>query len=640
MIAIGLVALIGIPNNNSKIKNASYNRRNIAERKKISTDKSEGYRRQKRDAELVTQWGQDPVHQIWGEVDDQCPGIPTDKKCKYPVVNGEDYKTLEDLVAVCNPSSDILSIEEQNWWNDTDKPIHELPDSIKDNTTLIIAGCIFGTLWLFVAVAIICDDFFVPSLEAISEKLDLSEDVAGATFMAAGSSAPELFTSLAAATSESDVGVGTIVGSAVFNLLVIVALSSALSGKILNLDWRPLARDSTFYTFSIVVLIVFAWDGLVEWWEALILVLLYFTYVGTMVFNERLMNFLVKVEESFNKCRKKSVDDASVTRPSQRDSHRFTHTEKKEKNNSVIVSKLSLIINGRIEGVNVTHQGSKSSLPEEHVSASASKASSKAVSEPGKEESVESTESAEKMNITPCFAEGFSLKIGLLPPKREREGITGTFLLIFNWILFVLSLPIYIIYTITIPRCDTPERRKWYLVSFFSAILWIVAISFGMLECVELMGEILGINHFTMGLVVIAVGTSIPDALSSILVARDGFGDMAVSNAIGSNVFDINLGLGAPFLIYTAIKKVPVSLLSMKQWCVYNSLTPTNSNLSILPHVKFGFVLIIILTITLILFKNCKFQLEKKTGAGLFSLYVIFLAYAFTQELICNSYNC
>ena len=42
------------------------------------------------------------------------------------------------------------------------------------------------------AIAIICDDFFVPSLEAISEKLDLSEDVAGATFMAAGSSAPEL----------------------------------------------------------------------------------------------------------------------------------------------------------------------------------------------------------------------------------------------------------------------------------------------------------------------------------------------------------------------------------------------------------------------------------------------------------------
>ena len=52
----------------------------------------------------------------------------------------------------------------------------------------------------------------MPSLEAISEKLDLSEDVAGATFMAAGSSAPELFTSVAGVGVGSDVGVGTIVG--------------------------------------------------------------------------------------------------------------------------------------------------------------------------------------------------------------------------------------------------------------------------------------------------------------------------------------------------------------------------------------------------------------------------------------------
>ncbi len=46
----------------------------------------------------------------------------------------------------------------------------------------------------------------------------------------------------------------------------------------------------------------------------------------------------------------------------------------------------------------------------------------------------------------------------------------------------------------------------------------------------------------------------IQDCLSSILVARDGFGNMAVSNAIGSNVFDINLGIGLPFLIAIAIK--------------------------------------------------------------------------------------
>merc|ERR1711865_802666 len=47
----------------------------------------------------------------------------------------------------------------------------------------------------------------------------------------------------------------------------------------------------------------------------------------------------------------------------------------------------------------------------------------------------------------------------------------------------------------------------------------------------------------------VAAGTSIPDALGSIAVAREGHGDMAVSNAIGSNVFDIFLGLGLPWFL-------------------------------------------------------------------------------------------
>lgn len=57
------------------------------------------------------------------------------------------------------------------------------------------------------------------------------------------------------------------------------------------------------------------------------------------------------------------------------------------------------------------------------------------------------------------------------------------------------------------------------------------------------------------------------DALSSVLVARDGYGDMAVSNAIGSNVFDINLGLGLPFLIRIAIDQgSPIVLLDGEEF--------------------------------------------------------------------------
>ncbi|XP_075262242.1 sodium/potassium/calcium exchanger 2-like [Convolutriloba macropyga] len=163
-------------------------------------------------------------------------------------------------------------------------------------------------IWVFIGLAIICDDFFVPSLEIISERLNLTEDVAGATFMAAGSSAPELFTSIAGVSFESDVGVGTIVGSAIFNLLIIIALSAALSKEVLHLDWRPLARDSLFYACSIFMFIGFAWDGELLLWECGVLFFSYCVYVAVMFVNQPLMRLLTAIGRCCSKVGPQSVD--------------------------------------------------------------------------------------------------------------------------------------------------------------------------------------------------------------------------------------------------------------------------------------------------------------------------------------------
>ena len=58
-----------------------------------------------------------------------------------------------------------------------------------------------------------------------------------------------------------------------------------------------------------------------------------------------------------------------------------------------------------------------------------------------------------------------------------------------------------------------------------------------------------------MGLTVLAAGTSVPDLLSSVIVARMGAeGDMAVSSYIGSNIFDILVGLPLPWLIFALVQ--------------------------------------------------------------------------------------
>ena len=86
---------------------------------------------------------------------------------------------------------------------------------------------VFLFAYAFVGLAIICDDYLVMSLERVCEKLHVREDVAGATFMAFGSAAPEIVvnavTTLKQASADpssggavedvASIGVGAIIGS-------------------------------------------------------------------------------------------------------------------------------------------------------------------------------------------------------------------------------------------------------------------------------------------------------------------------------------------------------------------------------------------------------------------------------------------
>ena len=64
-------------------------------------------------------------------------------------------------------------------------------------------------------------------------------------------------------------------------------------------------------------------------------------------------------------------------------------------------------------------------------------------------------------------------------------------------------------------------------------------------------GAVAGISDVVMGYTFLAAGTSVPDLMSSVIVARQGLGDMAVSSSIGSNIFDITFGLHLPWLIWS-----------------------------------------------------------------------------------------
>ena len=210
------------------------------------------------------------------------------------------YKVSESLSSEGNVQRDaVMTWHRKLLANNTAQPstqAHnsdqgEYPDDIftmKQREQGAVVLHIIGILYMFLALSVVCDEFFVPALHVISDILAISDDVAGATFMAAGGSAPELFTSiLGVFVAKSNIGFGTIVGSAVFNILFVIGMCVIFSKTVLHLTWWPLLRDTVFYVFALGILISFFEDSKVEWWESLILLGIYLTYVVFMYFNQK-----------------------------------------------------------------------------------------------------------------------------------------------------------------------------------------------------------------------------------------------------------------------------------------------------------------------------------------------------------------
>lgn len=146
-----------------------------------------------------------------------------------------------------------------------------------------------GMSYMFIAITLVCDRYFIPALTIIGKKLNFSEDVTGAVLVAAGGSMPELFTSLwGTLVYRTDVGFGTIIGSGAFNILCLIGICSLFAKEVLVLSKGPLLRDSFFYIITLVVLIIFLScisPKRMEYWEAICLFLMYIIYLLILKFS-------------------------------------------------------------------------------------------------------------------------------------------------------------------------------------------------------------------------------------------------------------------------------------------------------------------------------------------------------------------
>uniref|UniRef100_A0A8C4WVJ4 Solute carrier family 24 member 4b n=1 Tax=Eptatretus burgeri TaxID=7764 RepID=A0A8C4WVJ4_EPTBU len=433
-------------------------------------------------------------------------------------------------------------------------------------------------MYMFYALVIVCDDYFVPSLEKISEWLNLDEDVAGATFMAAGSSAPELFTSVIGVfITKGDVGVGTIVGSAVFNVLCIIGVCGLFAEQ----DVLPLSY------YSAVKFIFFRW-------ESLFLVIMYAD--GDVHRSESTL----MVDEIFSSTsRKLDFSEAG----------------------------LRIMITRHFEPRTRLRMASRMLINE--------------VSMP--------------MGCKPpplLFSAAYPIPICGMPIVADRFVITVIelndlfplffFFSMFLWcnftfvvlhfsnpfpsvselsegllprIQWIISWPLTAMLAYTVPDSTAPRWEKFFLLSFLLSTLWIALFSYLMVWMVTVIGYTFGIPDVIMGITFLAAGTSVPDCMASLIVAKQGMGDMAVSNSNGSNIFDILIGLGLPWVVQTLLVDFGSTVKLNSRGLIYSVI-----------------LLLASVSLAVLGIHLNKWRLNKKLGIGCIILYVIFLSFSILIE--------
>ncbi|XP_005562110.3 sodium/potassium/calcium exchanger 4 isoform X3 [Macaca fascicularis] len=512
--------------------------------------------------------------------------------------------------------------------NCTDPAIHEFPADLfsnKERQHGAVLLHILGALYMFYALAIVCDDFFVPSLEKICERLHLSEDVAGATFMAAGSSTPELFASVIGVfITHGDVGVGTIVGSAVFNILCIIGVCGLFAGQVVRLTWWAVCRDSVYYTISVIVLIVFIYDEQIVWWEGLVLIILYVFYILIMKYNVKMQAFFtikqksiangnpvnseleaVKEKPQYGKNPVVMVDEIMSSSPP-----KFTFPE----------AGLRIMITNKFGPRTRLRMASRIIINErQRLINSANGVSSKPLQN-GRHENIENGNVPVENPEDP--QQNQEQQPPPQPPPPEPEPVEAAFLSPFSMpeargdkVKWVFTWPLIFLLCITIPNCSKPRWEKFFMVTFITATLWIAVFSYIMVWLVTIIGYTLGIPDVIMGITFLAAGTSVPDCMASLIVARQGLGDMAVSNTIGSNVFDILVGLGVPWGLQTMVVNYGSTVKINSRGLVYSVV------------LLLGSVALTVLGIHL-----NKWQLDRKLGVYVLVLYAIFLCFSIMIE--------
>ena len=175
-------------------------------------------------------------------------------------------------------------------------------------------------------------------------------------------------------------------------------------------------------------------------------------------------------------------------------------------------------------------------------------------------------------------------------------------------VILILFFLVYIYYLISVARNKIDEDNDTKYMPIFKSFIYtiggIIAIVIGSNFVVDSASKIagsLGISEKLISLTIIALGTSLPELVTSITATKKGEYDLAIGNIIGSNVFNIGLVVGLPVAIFGGIN-----------------------------HISFNYIDVIAMVLSSLLLFVFSFndrKISKKEGIVLLTIFVIYYSY-------------
>ncbi|CAK9014242.1 unnamed protein product [Durusdinium trenchii] len=392
----------------------------------------------------------------------------------------------------------------------------------------------FLLLWLALLISMLAstaDDYFVPQLEALSERLGLEEDVAGVTLLALGNGMPDVMTACSSVNKANDLALtmGEFLGAANFIIVFVFACVLLASPGATSVDAWPFLRDSSMYLLVVFFMVFVTWDGQISLVESLAFFALYGVYLLVVLLPSRLSP------------RTSSTEDIELEEPnSPSDSFQPLASESEAEDVGGLQVSEPMALAGLQAKGNLSLVLTTMELPftlARHVCIP-----SAAWNGPRRVLAA----------LCPtCGSLFMILSFGgweafAVPNGAGGVGVPG-------WAVCGL---VGMLLGVAVLRFSTPARMpRWHLAlllwAMCSAVSWFNFLANECVAVLEAFGLNLGISSSVLGITVLAWGNSVGDLVADTALVRQRRSKMAVAGIYGSPLLSDLLGLGIALTSHT-----------------------------------------------------------------------------------------